>query len=111
MFYELTHSLNPSDLQFNEGDRLSFPSHLRGSFEFIVITSGECTVTVDKKVYRVTPEAAVLVFPNQVHSMESPTLNTFFLLHLFIRVCQGIQRIRLPESAREQSVYASAGSA
>lgn len=78
MFYELTHSLNPSDLQFNEGDRLPFPSHLHGSFEFIVITSGECTVTVDKKVYRVTPEAAVLVFPNQVHSMESPTPNTFF---------------------------------
>ncbi len=78
MFYELTHSLNPNDLQFSEGARLSFPSHLHGSFELVLITSGACIVTVDKKAYRVTPETAVLVFPNQVHSMESTEPNTHF---------------------------------
>lgn len=78
MFYELTHSLNPSDLQFSEGNRLFFPSHLHGSFEFIMITDGECNITVDKKCYHVTPGKAVLVFPNQVHSMESTDSNAYF---------------------------------
>ncbi len=78
MFYELTHSLNPNDLQFSEGNRLSFPSHLHGSFEFIMITDGESRITVDKKSYVVRAGEGILVFPNQVHSMETHDFNAFF---------------------------------
>lgn len=78
MFYELTHSLNPNDLLFFEADNLNFPSHLHGSFEFVMVTKGEANITVDKKHYALTPGNAILVFPNQVHSMETPHYSHYF---------------------------------
>ena len=71
MFYENAHSLDSDLFKIEAGVNFSFPAHLHGGFELITVTEGKMLVTVDKKQYTVRRGSAVLVFPNQVHSLES----------------------------------------
>ena len=79
MFYEFSNSLLADDLKIETGIDFSFPSHLHGSFEFIAVTEGELEVTVDGHAYNVTPDNALLVFPNQVHSFNAAKHSRHFL--------------------------------
>lgn len=53
------------------GKDFNFPVHLHDSFEFITVLSGEMTVTIDDKPYLLKNGESVLVFPNQMHSLQS----------------------------------------
>ena len=79
MFYEFKNSLVADDFKIETNVDFSFPAHLHGSFEFITVTEGELEVTVDGKLYTVTPSNALLVFPNQVHKFETKHHSRHFL--------------------------------
>lgn len=69
MFYESKNSLHNSLFKIEEGRDFHFPPHLHEGFELITVKSGEMRVKVDESDYLLTPGKAVLVFPNQLHSL------------------------------------------
>lgn len=71
MFYQLEHLGTADEFKKEQGENFSYPPHLHRSFELILVDAGEMTVTVDRKRYSVARGDGVLIFPNQVHSMES----------------------------------------
>ena len=73
MFYELKHDLSADYFTKESGEDFSFQAHMHHCFEMIVITEGEMRVNVDDREYRLTKGGALLIFPNQVHSMVTDT--------------------------------------
>ena len=72
MFYEPEHSVVSEELAvYLTNKDFRFPMHLHKAFELIAVTEGEMTVHVDKQSYTVKAGEAALVFPHQVHSMET----------------------------------------
>lgn len=102
MFYESKNSLAPDSLKFESGSDFSFPAHLHGSFELLLITEGEMEVTVDGTRYRLTPGGALLIFPNQVHAFFTPSHSCHFLCIFSPKLVQAYQKVfqnKVPESA------------
>ena len=79
MFYQAQNSLRADDLKIETGTDFSYPAHLHGNFEFILVTQGEMTVTVDHTPYRLTAATALLIFPNQLHELLTPEQSRHFL--------------------------------
>lgn len=71
MFYQYNHFGTAEYFRKEYGENFSFPVHLHNSFEVITVISGEMTVAVDDNVYTLNPGEAVLIFPNQLHSLQS----------------------------------------
>lgn len=71
MFYQYNHLGSPDYLKIENGINFSFPTHLHQCFEIIVIDSGEMTVKVDKKTYTLKEKEGLMIFPNQIHSLDS----------------------------------------
>lgn len=71
MFYQFEHLGSPEYLKFEEGENFSFPLHLHQCFELITVTEGNMMVTVDKTEYSLSAGDSLLIFPNQIHSLES----------------------------------------
>lgn len=71
MFYEFKHLGSPDYLKVEKGEDFSFPLHLHQCFEVIVVLSGEMKIVVDSKAYNLKGREALLIFPNQIHSLES----------------------------------------
>ena len=71
MFYEFQHLGTPDRLCKEYGENLCFPMHLHRAFELIVLLDGSMTVTVDGRDYELSAGEAVLIFPNQIHSIRS----------------------------------------
>ena len=101
MFYEAKNLLKANDIKIEQGKDLSFPMHLHGSFEVIIVTEGEMKVTVDKKEYLLTTSQALLVFPNQAHEIKTETHSCHYLcifstelVRAYSKICQS----KVPES-------------
>ena len=71
MFYEFRHFGLSEHFCKEYGSNFSYPGHLHQSFELITVLDGEMHVKVDNKEYDICKNQAVLVFPNQIHSMTS----------------------------------------
>lgn len=71
MFYQYNHLGSPDYLKIEQNRDFSFPPHLHQCYEVIAILEGEMRVTVDGKEFLLTPSDALMVFPNQIHSLES----------------------------------------
>lgn len=71
MFYELKHPLNADYFKVESGENFNFPAHIHHCFEVITVTEGEMNIQIDKKQYRLSKNNAVIVFPNQLHSLET----------------------------------------
>ncbi len=71
MFYEFKHLGSPDYIKVEKGNDFSFPFHLHQCFEIIVVLSGEMEITVDGKSYNLQGNEALLIFPNQIHSLHS----------------------------------------
>lgn len=71
MIYQAQHSLNCDYYKVEHSRNSGFPSHLHTSFEFIVILDGEMWVTVNHTQYRLTEGQALLIFPNQLHALQT----------------------------------------
>ena len=73
MFYETKHSLDSDLFKIERGRDFSFPMHLHESFELITVSDGDMTVTVEHTEYLLKKGQAILVFPNQLHSLRTQT--------------------------------------
>lgn len=71
MFYEFNHLGSPDYLKIEKNVNFSFPAHLHQCFEVVVIRSGEMTIKVDQKTFTLREKEALLIFPNQIHALES----------------------------------------
>ena len=71
MFYEYYHFGSSDYMNVLDGTDLSYPPHLHRCFEIIIILSGQMEVTVDGKSFTLNKHEAVLIFPNQIHSLSS----------------------------------------
>ncbi|MBO5355632.1 MAG: helix-turn-helix transcriptional regulator [Clostridia bacterium] len=69
MFYELNHPATADHFAVEQGINFSFPAHMHPCFEFILSTSGSMEVLIDGVTYRIREGEAVLVFPDQIHSL------------------------------------------
>ena len=71
MFYEFKH-IGSSDYFVKEyGEDFSFPPHMHLCFELIVVLDGEMKVAVDGSENVLHQGDALLIFPNQLHALES----------------------------------------
>jgi len=71
MFYEFNHLASSGYLKIERGMNFSFPPHLHQCFELIVLLSGKMQVTVDNRIFELNEKEALMVFPNQVHALQS----------------------------------------
>jgi AraC-like DNA-binding protein len=71
MFYQFNHLGSPDYLKLEKGENFSFQPHLHQCFEIIIILSGEMQITVDHKEFSLCKNEALLIFPNQIHSLRS----------------------------------------
>lgn len=72
MFYELKHSLSADYCKVESGEDFSFPAHMHHCFEWIMVTEGVMTVEVGEESFTLSAGESVLIFPNQIHSMQTP---------------------------------------
>ena len=71
MFYQPQH-FGISEYFCKEiGKNFSYPLHLHHSFELITVQEGEMEVQVGDRTYRLAEGEGVLVFPEQLHSLNS----------------------------------------
>ena len=71
MFYQFNHLGSPDYVKIESGNDFNFPPHLHQCFEIIIIKSGEMKITVNSNKYILKENDALLIFPNQIHSLES----------------------------------------
>lgn len=95
MFYQAQNSLRADGLKIERGMDFSYPAHLHGDFECILITQGEMTVTVDRTPYRLTAGQALLIFPNQLHELATDQRSSHFLCIFSPKLVQAYGKIFL----------------
>jgi len=71
MFYEINHLGSADYFKIEKGQNFNFPPHLHQCFEFIVILSGKMKLTVDNENFTLEANEAAMIFPHQIHSLES----------------------------------------
>ena len=71
MFYQYNHLGSADYLKIEKNENFSFPPHLHQCFEVIIILSGQMKITVDGKQFVLEKNDAMLIFPNQIHELES----------------------------------------
>ncbi len=71
MFYQYQHFGSSNHFCKEYGKNFNYPMHIHRSFEVIVLLSGSMDVWIGKKRYTLRASDAVLVFPNQAHTLES----------------------------------------
>ncbi len=72
MFYELDHPIVSDYRFFGKDEDFEFPTHIHYNYELILVERGAMVVTVGDREYLLSRGEAVLVFPNQIHSMSTP---------------------------------------
>lgn len=71
MFYEFKHSLSADYFLVEKGENFDYPAHMHHCFEFLCVLDGEMCVEVDDLQYTLGAGDALLIFPNQIHSMRT----------------------------------------
>jgi len=71
MFYQTQHFGLSEYFHKETGRNFSFPMHMHHSFELITIIEGSMTVIVGNDKYELKKGESILVFPEQLHSLES----------------------------------------
>lgn len=71
MFYQLEHIGMMDFFKKEEGENFNYPLHLHQSFELIYLEEGEMAVTVNNTLYNLQKNEMLLIFPNQIHSIQS----------------------------------------
>ena len=80
MLYQFKYSMKGSGITILSGENVSYQAHLHNSFEFVKVTDGKMTITVEKKSYNLECGDALLIFPNQVHEFKSAEYSANFIL-------------------------------
>ena len=80
MLYEADLSVPSDNATLKIGNDLNFPTHIHGSFELIIATSGELEITIKENKYTISGNECVLVFPNQAHEIKTPSHSSHAIL-------------------------------
>ncbi len=80
MFYEFQHAGVGEYTKILFGKEIDFPSHLHTSFELIAALSGQIEVVLDGNKNIIKEGDALLVFPNQIHSVFDKGTTHLFLI-------------------------------
>lgn len=105
MFYESHNSLYSDLLKIETGEDFSFPPHLHSSFEFVTVTDGEMLVNVDKKQYYLKDGEALLIFPNQMHSLSTPEHSRHLLCIFSPKLVQAYSNVFLAKRPVDHKFY------
>jgi len=98
MLYSHTHvSFTSSYFDLKTVKDLNLAAHLHQTFEMIAVLQGEMTVQIDGKREHITTGEAVLIFPYQVHSVESEAC--------VCRLCSFSRFIPISFSTRKNNQY------
>ena len=103
MFYESRHSLDADYCHVETACDFSFPSHMHHCFEWITVTDGRMRVAVGEKEYLLSAGESVLIFPNQIHSLEAAPSSRHFLCLFSPRLVQAYTEKtagKIPENNR-----------
>ena len=71
MFYEYNHLGSPNYLKIEHRENFSFPLHLHQCFEIIILLSGQMQVRVGNQEILLQKGEGIMIFPNQIHALES----------------------------------------
>ena len=71
MFYQFQHFGISEYFCKEYGKNFKFPMHLHQSFEVITVLKGEMKIIIDDSEYWLKNGDSVLIFPHQLHSIES----------------------------------------
>jgi len=71
MFYQNQHFGISEYFCKETGENFSFPAHIHYSFEFITVLEGNMAVDIGDVSYELKQGEAVLIFPEQIHSLKS----------------------------------------
>lgn len=71
MFYEFNHSIFDDYYNIQSNENFSFPHHMHQSFEIIAVSEGSMTVSVGEKKKTISKNEIAIIFPNQVHSLQT----------------------------------------
>ncbi len=79
MFYEFKHPMTSDYFKVETNSDFSYPSHLHHCFEIVAVTEGEMSVSVNNREYLLSQGDALFIFPNQIHSMSTPSHSSHIL--------------------------------
>lgn len=101
MFYEIRNNGDAEYLRVDTENNMNFPRHIHNSFEIILMNGGTMKVTVDSKKYTLKEGDAALIFPHQVHSLESERSShvTYIFSPLIVNSYYSALTDRVPSSA------------
>ena len=71
MFYQFEHINSPEHFVIENTCNFSFPIHIHQCFEIITLDDGQMNVTIDNETYLLEKGDCILIFPNQMHSLNS----------------------------------------
>lgn len=71
MFYQAEHIGTADYFKIEQQENFNFPPHLHRSFELILVDFGEMVITIDDTPYLLHQGESVLIFPDQIHSLQS----------------------------------------
>jgi len=93
-FYENKHGFDADHFLVESQENYDYPMHVHRCLELILVEEGEMVVSVEDKSYRLSAGDSVLVWANQVHSLQTPRrskhrlcvfapelVRRFFLMH------------------------------
>ena len=72
-FYELKHEITADYFTVEEASNLSFPMHMHRCFEIILLLEGSMRVRIEREEHEILPGDMILIKPNRLHSLETPT--------------------------------------
>ena len=105
MLYESHNSLYSDLLKIENGEDFCFPLHLHSSFELVTVTEGEMLVNIDKKQYSITCGEALLIFPNQMHSLSTPEHSRHLLCIFSPKLVQAYSGVFLSKRPTNHKFY------
>lgn len=80
MFYQFHHIDSPNYLKLERAVNFSFPLHLHQCYEIVFLLSGTMDIAIDGQVFTLVPGKAVIIFPNQIHSLQSDCSEHFLCI-------------------------------
>ena len=102
VFYEIEHGIGTNHFLFERNVDHSFPLHMHGCYEMVLMLEGCMRVHVDQESYALQASDLILIKPNRLHSYETPEgessvcLLCVFSGDLIAAISDPLSRYRLP---------------
>lgn len=79
-------------LRFYTSENNSFTAHLHCQVELIAVLAGALTATIDHREYHLSAGSVAIIFPNQLHSLETPESSRILLCIFDGDYCHSYQK-------------------